>query len=190
MINKKSNEKIPKLFLNGMWKGAIGGFCVYGSKKLIYSFGQHDNYTLAWSSKLLNAAGSSIIENASGNYKFLTTWHFNFGFNRVEFRIADGFHVNYKIMPFALYGFIYSATGAQFSLSRTFQLGQPVFLADSITNSGRSFEVDGFTMVNSITVRNTLKYNNELMAHEIIHCYQYEGFDVFNTYLDKLLQIG
>jgi hypothetical protein len=185
MINKKPIEKIPRLLVRGMMQGAVGGYLVYQSKQLIYNFAQTDNYALVWSSKLLNAAGTSIIENASSNRKFLSTWHLTIGFNRIELDTENGMNVHYKIMPLALYSFIYSSTQATFNFSQTISTGQPIFTTNKINTSYPSTSVaDSWTITNSIILLNTLP-DNRALAREMIRAYQYEGIGVINTFFDK-----
>ncbi|MFY8037678.1 MAG: hypothetical protein ACOVMQ_10955 [Cyclobacteriaceae bacterium] len=177
LINKKPNEKGGRVFLRGMWQGAIGGILVFNSKQMIYEFGQTDNSGWAWSSKLVNAAGVSIIENAAANKKFLTHWHINFGFNRIEFETEKSFKVNYKVMPFALNGFIYSLRNGSFDFKETIRIGQPFFWAQTLEVP----DADAVTAANSILMIKN-KANSRNTAHEIVHTYQYQGLTVKNTY--------
>jgi hypothetical protein len=176
LINKKPDEKGGKVFLRGMWQGALGGALVYNSKQMIYEFGQSDNSAWAWGSKVVNAAGVSIIENAGANQKFLSSWHFNFGFNRIEFNTEKSFKIRYKVMPFALNSFIYSFTKGSFDLEQTLKIGQPFFWAQELESSAV-----GITVSNSILMIEKWA-DSKNKAHELIHTYQYQGLVVFNTY--------
>ncbi|HAC24758.1 MAG TPA: hypothetical protein DCE81_07555 [Cytophagales bacterium] len=184
LINKKPGERPLRVFLAGMARGAAGGALVYASKEMVYQFGQTNRGGWAWGSKLTNAAGMSIIENAASNARPFTTWHFNFGFNRLELRTDQSVKLRYKIMPFALWGFVYSATQYSFSFSETMRIGQPFFLTDKIDQWGPDFQPVGIAIANSITLIKPFA-TSQTVAHEIIHAYQYEGFGVFNTYLNK-----
>lgn len=184
LINKKPEQKGLKIFLNGMAQGAFGGALVYGSKQMIYSFGQTNDPGWAWGSKLVNAAGLSIIENAGYNRKFLSTWRFNLGFNRIEINTEHSFRIRYKMMPFALTGFIYASTKGSFDLKQTLRIGQPFFYTNSVTLPGVSFEPGGFTIANSI-VMTRMYSDSESIAHEIIHAYQYEGDGALNPFFNN-----
>ncbi|UXE65181.1 MAG: hypothetical protein KA713_11830 [Chryseotalea sp. WA131a] len=184
MINKKPNEKLTKLFLRGFAKGATGGLLVYGSKKLIYQYGDIENPSIAWGSKLMNAAGMSIIENAASNNKFLKTWHLNFGFNRLEIDIETRVKFRYKVMPYALYGFIYCFSRGNLSFSETFKLGHPIFFTDSLKINTYSSELAGTTLTNSILMSDKY-YSSKQISHEIIHVLQFEAFGSLNTFFDK-----
>lgn len=95
IINKKSNEKTGKVFLKGFTQGALGGYLVFESKRLVGKFGKTGDYGYIWPSKLVNSAGVSIIENAAANRDFYDRWHLNIGFNRLEFYTKDKFKVSY-----------------------------------------------------------------------------------------------
>ncbi len=185
LINKKLNEKGGKVFLRGMWQGAVGGLLIFTSKKMVYEFAQTENYAWLWSSKLVNGAGVSIAENAGENQKFLSSWHLNFGFNLIEFKTDKSFKVSYKLMPFALAGFIRSATKGSFDLEQTLKVGQPFFKTEAL-----GFPDSGFSIANTI-VLNPIYYDSKSISHEIIHTYQYQNFAIFNPYykttLDRLL---
>lgn len=176
LVNKKPDEKGGKVFLRGMWQGAVGGAFLYGSNQMIHEFAQTDNSKWVWGSKFVNAAGVSIIENAGANKKFLSSWHLNFGFNRIELRTDRAFKLNYKIMPFALGGFIYASTKGSFDLEQTLKVGQPFFKTEAL-----GFPDSGFTIANTI-VLNLIYYDSKSIAHELIHTYQYQNLVVFNTY--------
>lgn len=177
LINKKNNEKGGKVFLRGMWQGAIGGAVVYSSKQMIYQFGQTDNSAWAWSSKLVNAAGVSIIENAASNQNFLSHWHINIGFNRIEFQTGNALKIKYKVMPFALTAFIYGCVKGSLDLNQTLRIGQPFFFLQTLDVPN----ADGVSFTNSILMI-TDRGNSKNIAHELIHTYQYQGYSLINTY--------
>lgn len=180
LVNKKPGEKGGKIFLRGMWQGAIGGIIVFGSKKMVYQYAQSENYAWLWSSKLLNAAGVSICENAGANQKFLSRWHVNFGFNRIELNTDKSFKLNYRLMPFAFAGFIYASTKGSFDLEQTLKVGQPFFWTHV-----SSWPEGGFSISNSIVLNKAIFNNSQSIAHEVIHTYQIQGDVVFNNYHTK-----
>ncbi|MDG3582124.1 hypothetical protein [Galbibacter pacificus] len=104
-INKKKNEKLGHAFLRGLWQGAIGGTVIYGSKNIIQGYANTGSPLYAWSSKLVNAAETSITENAASNINFWERWHLNIGFARFEYNLhpkKDKRNFYFKVMPFAL----------------------------------------------------------------------------------------
>lgn len=176
IINKKKHEKPLKVFLKGFWQGSVGGYLVYESKQMIYDFSKSENYTYAWGSKLLNAAGTSIIQNASSNRDFGDRWYLNIGFNRIEISTKNKFKVKYKVMPIALYGTIISASQGTFDFNRSLKTGTFIFNSKANDNTA-------ITYVNSILMKSN---DVKLLAHEIIHVLQYEDFITLNSFTNRL----
>ncbi|MGB5942250.1 MAG: hypothetical protein WBG71_05165 [Leeuwenhoekiella sp.] len=67
IINKSPEKKTGKVFLNGLLKGAAGGYVIFESKRLLREVARQENLAYAWLAKLVNAAGISMIENAAMN---------------------------------------------------------------------------------------------------------------------------
>ena len=127
LINKKPGERPLRVFLAGMARGAAGGALVYASKEMVYQFGQTNRGGWAWGSKLTNAAGMSMIENAASNERPFTTWHFNFGFNRLELRTDQSVKLRYKIMPFAFGVLFIQQRSIPSALAKPCELASPFF---------------------------------------------------------------
>ena len=186
VINKKPNDKLGKVFLKGFSKGALGGYLLYESKHLVGKFSKTGNYAYIWPSKIVNAAGVSIIENASANRQFWEQWHLNIGFNRFEFYTQDKFKVSYRIIPFALSRTISAFTQWKMDFDKSLKMGTFVFNTDYIKT--RSSYTSGRASSNIIVISKFTTLNvKDILAHEIIHVYQYESFSGFNTYLNKSL---
>ena len=116
LINRKQNEKFHTVLLKGMGKGAVGGYIVFESKRMIRKINTKENWTYSWGGKILNSAGTSFIENAASNRKLWEQFNMNFGFIRVEMHTANGFKVRPKIMPVAfLYGTVRVAVLGKFN---------------------------------------------------------------------------
>jgi hypothetical protein len=179
LINKKPNEKWHKVLLKGMGQGAFGGYLIYESKNLIGKIESEKKWEYGWYGKLVNSAGTSIVENASSNRDFWERWHLNIGFNRIEFHTKDKLEIKYKIMPVSLSIFLYSAIRNEFEFKKSLQTGELIF---STTNYG---EYRGFAIGNIITVNKNAIDSYDLYSHEIIHIYQYYDFNFINTYLNK-----
>jgi len=128
VINKKPTQKTGKVFLKGLYQGALGGYLLFESKRLVGKFSKTGNYGYIWPSKLVNSAGVSIIENAAANRNLWEQWHINFGFNRFEFYTKDKFKISYKIMPFAFSNVIYGFTQGKMSIKESLKTGSFVFL--------------------------------------------------------------
>lgn len=190
IINKKPNEKTGKVFIKGLGQGALGGYLLFESKRMVRKFGKTSNYGYVWPSKLINSAGVSIIENAAANRDFWDRWHLNIGFNRFEFYTKDEFKASYRIMPFAFGNTIYGFTQGKLDVNETLKTGSFIFITDDVklmTNT----DLEGLTFANSILLeKDATTIKEKILAHEFIHVYQYESFSglnpFFNTSLEKI----
>lgn len=181
VINKKTNEKTGKVFLKGFLQGAAGGYLVYESKNFISNIPKYDKLEYAWGAKVINSMGVSIIENASLNRDFWEQWNINIGFNRIEFHTQDKFKVKYKIMPVALILTGIFAYGNKFEFEKTIKTGEIIF--SRINNN----EILGTNYGKLILIdRNNLNQSGTI-AHEIIHSYQYDDYNFFNSFINKPL---
>ncbi len=183
IINKSPDEKINKVILKGFSQGSLGGVVTFGSKCLLRETERQDNINYVWAAKIVNAAGTSITENAAMNKDFWEKFHINIGFNRIEFETKNQFKINYKIMPIAL---LY-ITDAFFRFDK-FELGQTLKTGDFVfSNSTLHKDNIGATLAGYIVMRNNFVDDNSLIAHETIHIYQSNTYSVLNTYFQKTL---
>lgn len=184
VINKEPNQKFGKVLLKGLAQGALGGYVVFESKRILRPFAQTENYTYIWSSKIVNAAGNSIIENAASNRNFWEQWHINFGFNRFDIYTQDGFKLKYRIMPFMLGQTVGSLFNYKFDALESLKLG-------TIVVKGDVLELDGRTNINAGAAGNIIYIKPstglESRSHELVHTYQYEQFSGVNMYIKKPL---
>jgi hypothetical protein len=187
VINKKPNQKKGKQFLKGFGQGALGGYLLFESKRMIGRFAKTGNYAYVWPSKLVNSAGASIIENAAANNGFGEHWHLNIGFARFEMRTKDSLNFKCKILPFAFGGVIYGFANGKLDVTKTIKTGNFIFISNNLLQNNESI---GLTAVNTILYqKNNEFYNDELViGHELIHSFQYEQSFGINTYLDKPLK--
>jgi len=187
VINKKTNQKTGKQFLKGFGQGALGGYLLFESKRMVGRFAKTGNYAYVWPSKLVNSAGASIIENAAANANFLENWHLNFGFARFEMRTKDSLKLQCKILPFALGGVIYGFANGKLAINETLKTGNFIFTSNKLYEKIGTY---GLTAVNTIIYQknNGIANNEIVIGHEYIHFFQYEQSFGINTYLDKPLQ--
>lgn len=178
LINKKPNERWDKVLLKGMGQGALGGYLIYESKNLIGNIAEREKWEYSWYAKIVNSAGTSIVENASSNRNFWEKWHLNVGFNRLEIYTKNEFKVKYKIMPVSLYLTVSTAIGNKFELKRTLQTGEIIF-------SGNNVSARGKTLGNILLLNSSSLNEFDLYTHEIIHIYQYYDYNFVNTFLNK-----
>jgi hypothetical protein len=182
VINKQPDQRFGKTLIKGFAQGALGGYLVFESKRLVRRFAREKNYNYIWPSKIVHATGSSIIENAAANRELWERWHINLGFNRIEVDLKDNFKLKYRIMPFALSSAIYLFREARLDLDRSVAFGALVFnqkIPEILDEHGYS----GGAFLNSILLRRGIGQTTE--AHEIIHSYQYENISGINSFLDR-----
>lgn len=181
MINKNPGEKTGDVLLKGLWQGAVGGYMIFESKRLVREFAETGNFGYVWPSKLVNSAGTSIIENAAADRNLWERWHLNIGFNRFEINTADNFKLSYRIMPAALVSTIYSFTDARLDPNLSLQMGTFVFKTSEIFSDPGIY---GQSRLNSIVIQHGVK-GRVALPHELLHNYQYERLSGFNMYWNK-----
>lgn len=166
--------------MKGLGQGALGGYLVFESKRLIREFAETGDYNYVWPSKIVNSAGTSIIENAAANRDFWARWHLNIGFNRIEVDTKDNFRLSYRIMPFSFLATGYAATQGKLDINTSIKIGAFTF-RKKIENN----EPYGSALANAIIINRGIT-GNLALPHEIIHNYQYESFSGINSYFPKL----
>jgi hypothetical protein len=183
LINKNPDEKASKVFFKGIYQGALGGYLTFESKRLVRQFYKTDNYAYLWPSKLLNSAGNSITYNAASNRNFWERWHMDFGFNYLEYDFKRKRRLRYRILPFALTGNIYGFATSKFDFKRTLYTGHFIFRSTEIATVGER-NPQGTTLVNTMQYERDIDIDLEgVLAHELIHVYQYTGTFFINSYL-------
>ncbi len=181
MINKRPGERTFRVFLKGASQGAVGGYVVFESKRLLRNFSRTGDYAYIWPSRLLNSAGNSMVRNAASNRDFWERWHINIGFNHIEYDIKRERKLRYRILPFALMGVTKGFLKGSLDMEKSLLTGHFIFRSRE-NPPGYIAEI----FVNSINY-NEERYEDRpsLIVHEIIHAYQYEGYFGFNSFLDR-----
>ncbi|MDC0176590.1 hypothetical protein OAJ14_00325 [Polaribacter sp.] len=187
VINKKPNEKLGKVFIKRLWQGSLGGLVIYKSKKLVYNFSNSGDFKDAWGSKILNSIGNSIVHNAASNTNFWEKMYLNFGFNRLEFSLKNKFKVQYQIMPLSLLATVVSSTQGSFDFKNSIKTGHFIFKTSYIDFNGSEQSGSGSASLNNINLLNNLsqKIERKVIAHKIIHVYQYNDFSNINPVFNK-----
>ncbi|MCF6308488.1 MAG: hypothetical protein L3J09_11095 [Flavobacteriaceae bacterium] len=186
VINKKKDEKIGEVLLKGIWQGAIGGYLVYESKNILSKIPEQKTWEYSWAAKMVNSAGTSIIENAASNRDFWEVWHINIGFNRIEFHTKDKFEVKYRIMPVSLVLSIGVALNTKFEFKRTLQTGELIFSKKNLINHPQGGAL-GVSIGNLLIMDSNNLNNYTAFTHELIHIYQYYDYNFINAFLNKPL---
>ena len=183
IINKPPKEALGKVIKKSLWQGALGGYITFESKRILREGRRNEQWEYFWMAKLVNAAGTSIKENAALNNNFYDKWHLNFGFNRIELETKDNFKIKYKLLPVALVYSIGVALQTNFEFEKTLKTGEFIFSS----NTERFIETNsrGIAFPGSIVLFSPEKNDFGLLSHEIIHLYQSNDFSIFNTYLNK-----
>lgn len=185
VINKKPNEKTGNVFLKGLWRGGLGGALIFGSKKIINEIEINERLEYSWPAKFVNAAGVSIIEDAAANRPFGSQWNLHIGFNRIEFHTKDKFRVRYKVLPASLGLTVAAAYNTTPEWGMMLKSGEIFFSTkskDGVPNRG------GVALGNIIILSKDLDLKYIVIAHEIIHTYQYNDYNFTSTYFNKSLK--
>jgi len=212
LINKKKNQPALPTFWRGFKYGSLGGMLNYSSKRINYLISgyivdengkKHNEEALlwAWPTKLVHAAGSSIMDNAAANKEnVFLDYNIPIGFINLSVNLKDKVSIHPQLMPFSLISFIQIATNNihlhsneyinqnnKLLFKEILFLGTPYFSSSS-TLDGLA---DGFTsreFSNSILFdsnKETSIYSGINRAHEHIHTLQTREYLVFNQYLNK-----
>ncbi len=182
IINKSSDQKIGKVFIKGVYQGAIGGYVVFESKRVLREFTKTNNYGYIWPSKVLNSIGNSMVYNAASNRNLWERWHINIGFNHLEYDFKRDKKLRYRILPLSFSRTIQGFTKGTLDVQRSFASGHFIF-KEKYSNQ----DYYGRAMANSVLYVDLLRGNSltSILTHELIHSYQYEQSFVLNCYLDK-----
>lgn len=91
-------------------------------------------------------------------------------------------------MPAALAFTVYSAWENKFEVKRSLQAGEFIFSTPEINHFKTDISPAGIAVGTAITIKKRHLNSLDVFAHEIIHVYQYQDFNVLNTYIKKPLQ--
>ncbi|QNK77093.1 hypothetical protein H7F37_13390 [Winogradskyella sp. PAMC22761] len=127
IINKSLDESLGKVIKKSLWQGALGSYITFESKRLLREARRQEQWEYFWAAKLVNAAGTSIKENAALNRDFYDKWHLNIGFSRIEFNTNDRFSIEYKLMPVAFVYNIDALFRSKFELKHSLRVGEFVY---------------------------------------------------------------
>ncbi len=175
IIHRAPNENIKDAFIDGLWKGAIGGTINYASKELVLKLHQNEKTDFLWTSRMVNTIGNSITYNAAKNDGLLEYIYFDFAFNRIRFDTRNKFKIQYKVMPIALLTILPTLKDGNFSLKKSLYTLTPYFEAKSNFKG-----VGSYSRLNHVLIQ-----NDEDIGHEILHTFQHYEYMVVNTFVHK-----
>jgi hypothetical protein len=183
VINKPKHADWKKIFFRGFWQGGTGGFLNYASKKTLYLINKKNETLYAWPAKFLHAAGLSIMENASLNEPFLQNWNIDYGPVRFDFSVNGKKKFRARFLPETIYSVILASKTADFNLKRTLTTGNLVFVSKKNYVTYRSYYDVGYSFGRSVALGAIGNSSNQVIAHEIIHQFQFGDFQILNTWL-------
>ncbi|TDN89400.1 hypothetical protein DET49_106145 [Salegentibacter sp. 24] len=188
LINKKPQQKLERVIFKGMAQGALGGYLVYESKVIAGLIAKEKNLMYGWPAKIINSAGTSIIENAASNRDFWEQWNLNIGFNRIEFHTKDRLQVKYRIQPVAFLLTTYIALQNKFEPTLSLRVGEFVFSGNTYYRSDKNSFLGSAIGTSILLNPETGGFNYGTVAHEMVHVFQYHDFNVLNTYLNTPIE--
>lgn len=182
VINKKPSQKLGNAFLSGVLKGSLGGYLIFESKRTIRKIASTENLEYAWPAKIVNSLGTSVVESAARNDGNWNRWHLHIGFNRIELDLYDKPRIKYRMMPVSFLLTAYIAFGNKFELEKSLLTGEFIF-----SNENSNIFSNDFAAVNigNVILYKPTQYTPDLIAHEIIHSYQYYDFNFINTWTER-----
>lgn len=119
--------RADRSFLEGFWRGAIGGVGTYAGKRIVVS--DFDGAGLL--GRTVAAAGASVTRNASDGKPMLDRLTIPVAFVRFEWSPARGeLHTSLDVAGMgAIAGIYMSGLGPSLDIGRTLDTGAPVFMA-------------------------------------------------------------
>lgn len=182
LINKPANSSWKQVALKSLWQGSIGGLLHYGGKKSLYLINKHQSLGYAWPAKLLHNAGSCIIENAALNQPFLQNWNIDVGPVRFDFSFNGKKPFTARFLPWSIYCVIAGSQDGRFDLRTTLLTGNIAFASDSVLG----YSDLGYSYGRSIVYVRNHPFTNRVIAHELVHQFQYNDYMALNTWLAPL----
>lgn len=190
-INKPKDIDWKSAFVKGFWQGSIGGTINYESKKTLHLIYKNQNVAFALPAKLLNAAGNSIIENAARGEPFLQNWNIDYGPVRIDFSLNGERKFALRFLPMSVYALLDGIRDSKLDLKTSLWSGNIVFAY----NKGYFFTRRGKNYLGASTGRGFIYTGKQsdsevhyIIAHELVHEFQFKEFQVFNAWLKPIEQ--
>lgn len=190
-INKSKDRDWKAAFAKGFWQASIGGTVNYSSKKLLHLIYKNQNVAFALPAKLLNAAGNSIIENASFSEPFLQNWNIDYGLVRFDFSVNGKRKFTARFLPMSVYAIIDGAKDSKLDWKTSLWSGNIVLAYDKgyfFTRRGHNFLGESTGRGFIYAGKQTDSIVHYTIAHELVHEFQYKEYQVFNSWFKPLEQ--
>jgi len=158
-IHHKSNESFFHAFVQGSYKGAIGGALNYSGIKLVQVSAINNNYNLIWPGKLVNSLGTSINCNAAENKGMFSSFQMNFYF--VNLNYNGKLHCKIDPLTLGYTTYLSFKKDMSFNLKTTLETGSILFDQKSnstIFDGGLPKGIFGTSLANSAYIKPTQEY--------------------------------
>lgn len=174
LINNEENISGFQAFTKGFYQGAIGGAISHTGLSMTHQIQKKRNISYAWPSRLVNALGSSIVQNTAEGRRMFERMHLNLYVTRLEYFPYEKKFTG-RLFTSSVYGILKTAKNAKLNLSKSLQSGVIYF------ESAQNFTVLGLSgrataQVSSIGMRTDLTPDDfyNVFAHETAHILQYD----------------
>jgi hypothetical protein len=180
-IHKKKNETFIQAFVNGFYKGMIGGIIINSSKFVINKIYLKENYWYGLEGKLIHSIGTSVVYNAALNKPIFANYNINIGFIHYS---TDFKNSHFYINPVSFISFTYMLCdkNAKFNLTNSIKTGTFYFTFKDIDKPYWGFCLNN--VVNIYYRDNAKQIIYQTCAHELIHSLQFEEYLNINSLLN------
>lgn len=185
IFNKPKGTDWKRAFIKGFWQGCIGGGLHYAGKKTLYLIDKQKSNAYALPAVLLHAAGSSIIENAAYNRPMFQTWLLYYGPARFDFSFAGQGKLKARLLPMAIRSIIQGSRYGTFDWQLSALSGSICFKTDDRMGAANKLdEVAGLSFDHGLAYTSIYgkQFTRQTIAHELVHQFQYNEYQVFNTW--------
>ena len=185
-INSPKKENKKRMFIKGFWQGSVGGVLKFSGKEMLYLVNKKNNLAFAWPAKLLHSAGLSITENAAFNNPFLQNWNINIASFRIDFSIGNNNTTRIRFLPESIYAYYWASQSGSFNLVKSLSTGSIIFQnKNQILITGGAEAIEGGSLGRALVIGKDWIATNTIIAHELVHEYQFNEYQIINTWLSK-----
>ncbi|SMG42037.1 hypothetical protein SAMN05661096_02855 [Marivirga sericea] len=174
LINNNGKKSGFQAFTKGFYQGAIGGAVSHVGLSLTHQVQKQRNISYAWPARLVNAVGSSIIQNAAEGQRMFERMHLNLYITRLEYYPYEN-KFRGRLFTSSIYGILVVGKNAKLDLKRSLQTG--IFYFESNQNFTSSIGTGGATgQVSSIGMSSDFSDDTfySIYAHEVAHILQFD----------------
>jgi hypothetical protein len=202
-IHKHANETFGHAFIQGCWKGSIGGAIQFTSKKMIQQSAFENNYNWIWPARLVNGLGNSMVWNGCYNEKILSKLYIQIYIGNVTYNFKDQ-KIGYQFDPLTIGYAVFLGLQSKYKLDYLLSLktGSIVFnktvkdtvYDNPINGMGQSigntlytshlkiYWYDNYNHGDKI-IQSIKDFKKQITCHEIIHDFQYNQFSYMTNHL-------